>query len=278
MPDECKKMTFPIGPQPERHDTSIGLLAHFQNLFASAWQSHGDQHSLEDKALTLALARVADNQAAVDKALALAVNHVDQNHQTLRDLLAGQITALTKVVEANEHASHQAVAQSALAMEHLTIAQHEAMQRREDEHWDSHLRAHAITTDAHRAEHELVQLAVEKAEAAVNLRLEALNGAHARSTDERATYATRDQVEDRTGALGARVNSLEARARNTDFVTRDMLDSRLTLVGEAASQRSQTNETRIAGLERSQNIAIGVLGLGMFVIPLLLHFLPGTGS
>jgi len=266
-----------VGPQPERHDGSISLLAHFQNLFSSAWLSHGDQHGLEAKALELAMLRVADNQLSLDKALALALIHVDQNHQTLRELLAGRIDSLAGVVDANEHAAHLRVQDSARALENLTNSQHESMQRREDEHWASHLRAHEIVADAHRAEHALVQLAVEKAEVSVGLRLEALNGAHARSSDERATYATRDQVDDRTSALSARVAALEGASSQTNLVTRDMLDARLQATSEGTSQRSQTNEVRIAGLERSQNIAIGVLGLGMFVIPLALKFLPGGG-
>jgi len=274
--------TINQGPQPERHDSSIGLLAHFQGLISSSWQAHGDQHALEDKALGLALMRVADNAAALDKALALALTHVDQNHATLRELLSARIDSLTLVVDANEANGVMRVEQARNTVEQLKTAEHRAIY----EHVDAirlkieqnliDYRAHtsgmsdqrllmlerltAQEREAHQQTHVTEQRAIEIAKEGQDARLLSMNEFRDQLREQAATFPSRDYVDTLARPLQERLALLEQHAN--DSITRPVLDAR---VGPLEIARANQ-----VGSERTLAMVYAAL---IFVVPIALHYL-----
>lgn len=66
-----------------------------------------------------------------------------------------------------------------------------------------------IHAESHAREHQLAKEAVDKAAEAYSVRFESLNEARSRSQDERASFATRDQLDDKTSSINARVDVLD---------------------------------------------------------------------
>lgn len=238
--------------------SGIGLLPYFQSTTTAAWATHTAQHAQEDKALDLAFLRVQDSAQALDKALALALVHVNNDQAALRELLQGRVDALSGVVDHNRSDADLRVQEARRALEQLTIEQHQAATQRVEGEWAAHFRAHQIQDDAlheqltayrdgHVIEHRLVQLAVEKAEVAVNVRLEAMNDLRGQITGERAGY-----------------------------ITRDMLDARMATSVESQQGLTVAMQARVSALERTQNISFGVTAVLVFLIPIALRFIPGA--
>ena len=211
-------------------DTRVGLLAYFQDTSRSAWQTHHEQHDLEDKALALAVGGVKD-------ALALAVSRVEQAQLAQRELLEGDIAAL-KAALLVEHADLER-----RSIERNQAARDQAQLRADaaerwirdvmDQHWSSHASEHELARTAlndklsawqlaHQREHSLIQLAVDKANDALDRRLEGMNEFRAQL--------------DRMGAT---------------LVTRDVLDVRLASVAQRLDKTDDSVEKRIGTLEQT---------------------------
>ena len=85
-----------------------------------------------------------------------------------------------------------------------------------NERWINHNATHDLHSSSHDREHELAQLAIDKVAETNASHFEALNQARGRANDERLTFATRDQLEDKLAAVTTRLGLLERQgAANT---------------------------------------------------------------
>lgn len=268
----------------EPHDGAYGisLLAYFQDTVRRDWRSHGDQHDLEDKALNLALARVADNADALDRALQLAVSHVDEAHSALRELLSQRVDSLTLVVGANEANSIQRVEQARSTIEQLKLAEAKSMRdyvdgvgREISQTVEANRRHAANISDArlamlerlnaqeraaHQHTHDMEQKAIEIAKQGQDTRLEGMNEFRTQLREQAATFPTRDYVDTLMKPVFDRVGGLEK--LTVDLVTRSGLDGRITPLETARANQ--------AGSERALTAMFAVL---IFVVPIALHYL-----
>lgn len=260
----------------------ISLLAYFQDTVRRDWRSHGDQHDLEDRALNLALARVADNTASLDRALQLAVAHVDEAHSALRDLLSQRVDGLTDVVEANEANGILRVEQARRSVENLKNSEHqaireyiEALRLELTQNIEAYRESAASMSEAqlsmlerltmqelesHKHTHAMEQKAIEVAKQGQDTRLESMNEFRTQLREQAATFPTRDYVDTLMKPIVDRLGSLEKNA--SDVITRSILDGRINPLETARANQ--------AGSERALTAMFAVL---IFIVPLALHYL-----
>jgi uncharacterized protein with PIN domain len=119
--------------------------------------------------------------------------------------------------------------------------------------------------ETHRREHE----AREKAEHAVNARLEGMNELRSQISQERGLYLSKEQYDDRHEALQQRVTIEIERVLQRMQVSAESMDRRLTIIEHAQTTLHATTE-----YAKSQNqsalvkwgIVIAVCNLGMAVL------------
>jgi hypothetical protein len=230
-------------------DTRIGLLAYYQDTSRAAWNTHHEQHDLEDKALKLAV-------DGVREALRLAVDGVKGDQKILRELLEGEIRALAALVETYDQGARE---RAEARREHF-----ESDMAR----WRSeHLHAHDIAKDA---QVQLGQLWLNSTKEMQDTRFASHQSIH--DASQRAIDIAAENVTARLGEMNQLRQQITAE-RGT-YVTRDILDSKLVGVAEASASLSSQNSTRLVALERTQNIGLGIMLVLVFAIPLGLKFIP----
>lgn len=290
------------GIEAERYaaeDTKIGLLAYVQESTKNSWATHQDKHDLEDKALALAVngvkdalelavGSVRDDQRALRELLETRINALADEQRALRELLQTRIDALLAIVEQKDHdADERAMARRESFEKDLVM-------------WRSdHMRMHEITNDGNHEKHDALakQTLTYDSESRARwdnhfkthdsqeLRSQESVGALTRLQDEkqrahdqihqasqRAIDIADTSMADRLGEM----NNLRQQitAERGTYVNRDMLDSRLAEASANTTAASKTNEARLGSLERSQNVAYGVMMVLVFAIPIGLRFLP----
>jgi len=269
-------------------DTKIGWLPYFQESTKNAWTTHHEQHDLEDKALALAVNGVKD-------ALELAVSSVRDDQKAMRELFESELRrfeaelkALVGVVESYDRearsraeARRQHIEKDALLWREAHRQLHTVLDSTLSERlsslgnkadsydgesrarWDNHYKSHETSAQRDReAVSGLKDLQEEKQRAH-----EQIHAASQRAIDI-ADKSMTDKL--------AEMNQLRQQitAERGTYVNRDMLDSRLATTSEQTTSLSKTNDARIASLERSQNVAYGIMLVLIFAIPLGLRFIP----
>lgn len=119
-------------------------------------------------------------------------------------------------------------------------------------------------TEAHEKEHALMRLALEKAESDLNRRLEAMNEFRSQLTRESATFATKDDIEQRLDSLEGRLHSEIVGARTERESEIQGHNDRLTVL-----EKWQANMTG-----RLAIVAIG-LTVGLTLMTLFIDFVLG---
>jgi len=115
---------------------------------------------------------------------------------------------------------------------------------------DAHDRRHEIEETARHDQREVVQLALDKAERAMETRLASLNEFRGQLHDQAGTFVTRDVADARHSALDARMDGIgeridrqvQALAAEVNKVRADPIDSP---VGRSLVERANTNAKRI---------------------------------
>jgi hypothetical protein len=118
-----------------------------------------------------------------------------------------------------------------------------------------------------------IQRAVDKAEQAMNDRLEGMNEFRDTLRDQAAKFATVIQLEDRMTAALAQVSRVEERLRELE---RNAV-TRLTLEAEMKSEREVANALadRLSRVERFMWLMLGAFVLLQVIAPYLRTILPG---
>lgn len=225
---------------------------HFSELQAAADRRYEQRFAAQQEAMGQAMATIEQRLECIP-----AVVVLEERVSGLIDKVSHMETRLVERVGIafDGHAALHAAHDTAHNQEHDQNQQ--AINRAEVTMRET-AALHAV---AHEREHQLAKEAVDKAHNADAVRFESLNEAKARSQDERATFATRDQLDDKVSAVTARLDVLDRGA-----------------AGQAdAKALLQTNASRIEAMEkelatmRGRDKGIGLVwGVGGAVVGMAL--------
>lgn len=147
-------------------------------------------------------------------------------------------------------------------------AQHAALQQALERTERAMAEALVQRTESHRREHEQQQIAIDKAETAYDVRFEGLNEARARAIEERNTFATRNQLDDKVSALADRLVAAErtAAAINERLNTIIGMSARINTIEAAQALQSGRDK----GIGATWGVLVSVAGFAL-ALGALLH-------